>query len=240
MAPAALTAIDAAMTALSAAVTSAFVESSSTAFTAVCAAVIFILTSARPAIAGPGAVGSSVVLLLPPHAASPMVSATAMTKRASGVNIIGIRRCLNDRGVLLPVVIIAGHGDITMAVRTMRAAAADSLETPVSRDRLSESVARAVDTGRSARPDPQQRSDIGGRLGALTTPERQVLEPLVMGRTSRVVAHERGTGARTLEVSRRNVMAQMGAGRLSHLARMTFVAGIAPSGGESVRTRGAT
>ena len=158
-----------------------------------------------------------------------MVSATAMTKRASGVNFIGIRRCLNDRGVLLPVVIITGHGDIAMAVRTMRAGAAGSLEKPVSRDGLPESIARAVDTGRSARPDPQQRSDIGGRLAALTIPERQVLEPLVMGRTSRVVAHELGTGARTLEVSRRNVM-----------ARMTFVAGVAPSGGESLRTRGAT
>ena len=92
-----------------------------------------------------------------------------------------VQRRLNDRGVTLPVIIVTGHGDIAMAVQAMRAGAVDFLEKPVSRDRLLEAVARAIDTGRDARQDRRERSDIGARLGALTSRERQVLEQLVMG-----------------------------------------------------------
>ena len=150
-----------------------------------------------------------------------------------------VQRRLNDRGVTLPVVIVTGHGDIAMAVQAMRAGAVDFLEKPVSRDRLLEAVARAIDIGRNARQDRRERSDIGARLGALTSREREVLEQLVMGRTSKVVAHELGISSRTVEVYRRNVMAKMDAGSLSHLVRMTLVAGIDPLGDETLPKRGA-
>lgn len=150
-----------------------------------------------------------------------------------------VQRRLIDRGVTLPVVIVTGHGDIAMAVQAMRAGAVDFLEKPVSRARLLEAVARAIDIGRNARQDRRERSDIGARLGALTSREREVLEQLVMGRTSKVVAHELGISSRTVEVYRRNVMAKMDANSLSHLVRMTLVAGIDPLGDESLPRRGA-
>ena len=150
-----------------------------------------------------------------------------------------VQRRLNDRGVTLPVIIVTGHGDIAMAVQAMRAGAVDFLEKPVSRDRLLEAVARAIDTGRDARQDRRERSDIGARLGALTSRERQVLEQLVMGRTSKVVAHDLGISSRTVEVYRRNVMAKMDADSLSHLVRMTLVAGIDPLADETLPKRGA-
>ena len=150
-----------------------------------------------------------------------------------------VQRRLNDRGVTLPVVIVTGHGDIAMAVQAMRAGAVDFLEKPVSRDRLLEAVARAVDIGRNVRQDRREQSDIGARLGALTSRERQVLEQLVMGRTSKVVAHDLGISSRTVEVYRRNVMAKMDADSLSHLVRMTLVAGIDPLADETLPKRGA-
>ena len=157
-----------------------------------------------------------------------------------GLDGLEVQRRLNDRGVTLPVVILTGHGDIAMAVRAMRAGASDFLEKPVSRDRLLESIARAIDVDGSGRRDRGEQSDIGTRLGALTPRERQVLERLVTGRTNKTVAHELGISARTIEVYRRNVMTKMGAGSLSHLVRMTLVAGIDPLGDEVLPTRGAT
>ena len=157
-----------------------------------------------------------------------------------GLDGLEVQRRLNERGVTLPVVIITGHGDIAMAVQALRAGAADFLEKPVSRGRLLESVARAIDIARNARQDQRERSDIGIRLDALTTRERQVLEQLVMGRTNKAVAQALGISSRTIEVYRRNVMAKMGADSLSHLVRMTLVAGIDPLGDEVFSTRGAT
>ena len=157
-----------------------------------------------------------------------------------GLDGLEVQRRLNDRGVTLPVVILTGHGDIAMAVQAMRAGASDFLEKPVSRDRLLESIARAIDGDGNARLDRREKSVIRTRLGALTTRERQVLEQLVMGRTNKIVAYELGISARTIEVYRRNVMTKMDANSLSHLVRMTLVAGIDPLGDEALPARGAT
>ena len=150
-----------------------------------------------------------------------------------------VQRRLNERGVMLPVIIITGHGDIAMAVQAMRAGAVDFLEKPVSRDRLLEAVARAIESGRDARRDRRERTDIDARLEALTTREREVLEQLVMGRANKVVAYELGISSRTVEVYRRNVMAKMHADSLSHLVRMTLFAGVDPLGEEALANRGA-
>ena len=147
-----------------------------------------------------------------------------------GPDGLEVQRRLSDRGEKLPVIILTGHGDIAMAVQAIRAGAVDFLEKPVSRGHLLESVGRAIDIERSVRQDQRERSEIGTRLRELTTRERQVLERLVLGRTNKLVARELGISPRTIEVYRRNVMLKMGADSLSHLVRMTLVAGLNPVG----------
>ena len=147
-----------------------------------------------------------------------------------GPDGLEVQRRLNERGETLPVVILTGHGDIAMAVQAIRAGAVDFLEKPVSRKRLLESVARAIDIDRSVRQDQRARSEVGTRLRGLTRRERQVLERLVLGRTNKFVARELGVSPRTIEVYRRNVMLKMGADSLSQLVRMTLLAGIDPVG----------
>lgn len=155
-----------------------------------------------------------------------------------GPDGLEVQRRLNERGETLPVVILTGHGDITMAVQAMRAGAADFIQKPVSREQLLESVGRAIDVGSGVRRDQRERSEIGVRLRELTMRERQVLERLVLGRTNKLVARELGISARTIEVYRRNVMMKMGADSLSHLVRMTLVAGIDPVGSDTLSTSG--
>ena len=181
---------------------------------------------------------SGVALLDDPHIG--LGACVVLDVKMPGLDGLEVQRRLSGRGVTLPVVILTGHGDIAMAVRAMRAGACDFLEKPVSRDRLLESIARAIDGGRNPGQDRAQKSVIGTRLGALTTRERQVLERLVTGRTNKTVAHELGISARTIEVYRRNVMTKMGADSLSHLVRMTLVAGLDPLGDEALSARGAT
>lgn len=141
-----------------------------------------------------------------------------------------VQRRLNDRGVMLPAIIVTGHGDVSMAVQAMRAGAVDFIEKPVSRDRLIESVSRAVQLGRNARRNRQERAEIETRIGSLTARERQVFEQLVMGRPNKVVAYELEISPRTVEIYRREVMRKMNAGSLSHLVRMALVAGVDPLG----------
>ena len=145
-----------------------------------------------------------------------------------GLDGLEVQRRLRALSVALPVVMVTGHGDIPMAVQAMREGASDFLEKPVSGDQLRASVARAIAEEREA--DAGERADAGARLEALTPRERDVLEQLVMGRTNKAAARSLGISARTIEVYRRNVMAKMGAQSLSHLVRMTLLAGLDPLG----------
>ena len=155
-----------------------------------------------------------------------------------GLDGLEVQRRLRERGVAMPVVMITGHGDIPMAVQAMREGAADFLEKPVGGGQLLASVERAIAGKHGDRA--AERSDIGARLEALTAREREVLEQLVMGQTNKAAAHDLGISARTIEVYRRNVMAKMGAQSLSHLVRMTLLAGLDPLGGSALGARGAT
>lgn len=151
--------------------------------------------------------------------------------RMPGPDGLEVQRRLNARGAPLPVVIVTGHGDVAMAVQAMRAGAVDFIEKPVARDRLLESVARAVDAGRDARRDARERAAIAARLETLTAREREVLRQLVIGHPNKVAAHALGISPRTIEIHRRNVMAKLAARSLSHLVRMAIAAGVEPSGG---------
>ena len=146
--------------------------------------------------------------------------------RMSEMDGLEVQRRLNDSGTLLPVVFVTGHGDVTMAVRAMHAGAIDFIEKPVGRDRLLESVARAIDVGRSVRRDEEEKSGVIARIDRLTARERDVLDQLVMGRPNKVAARRLGISYRTIEIYRKNVMQKMGAQNLSHLVRMAIVAGL--------------
>lgn len=145
-----------------------------------------------------------------------------------GIDGLEVQRQLTEREMTIPVIIVTGYGDVATAVRAMHAGAIDFIEKPVARDRLIESVERAVEAGANLRRRLDERSEIEGRIDTLTAREREVFEQLVMGRPNKIAAYELGISPRTVEVYRKNVMAKMGAGSLSHLVRMAIVSGIDP------------
>ena len=65
--------------------------------------------------------------------------------RMPGINGMQFLEKIQEIDPDLPVIIITGHGDITMAVDAMRKGAYDFIEKPFSSERLAESVNRATD-----------------------------------------------------------------------------------------------
>jgi two-component system response regulator FixJ len=139
---------------------------------------------------------------------------------------IEVQQALNERGVAMPVIVLTGHGDISIAVKAMKAGAVDFIEKPFDTDVLLDALNRAFDRLASAASVEVRAADAAVVLGALTAREREVLEGLAQGFPNKTIAYDLGISPRTVEVHRANVMAKLGARSLSDALRIAFAAGL--------------
>jgi two-component system response regulator FixJ len=87
------------------------------------------------------------------------------------------------------------------------------------------SVMRVLGSASTALRTRSARGEIANRLRSLTPREHQVMERVVRGSSNKLIAHELGISARTIEIHRARVMEKTGAEGLSDLVRMAFVVG---------------
>ena len=138
-------------------------------------------------------------------------------------------RRLKELKVLLPVIVITGHGDVPLAVEAMKFGAVDFLEKPFDDEILLDAVRSALVRQDSDSRRRAARTEIDERLAGLSNRERDVLEGLVAGRANKQIAFDLGISPRTVEIYRANLMTKMQASSLSELVRMALIAGIAGS-----------
>ena len=79
----------------------------------------------------------------------------------------------------LPVILITGHGEISMAVEAMQMGAYDFIEKPFSSDRLVETVRRALDKRRLTLENRNLKSELEAQ---------DVLGPRIIGKTAVIMA----------------------------------------------------
>jgi len=145
--------------------------------------------------------------------------------RLPDVGGLEIQTELARRGATLPIIIVTGHADVPMAVKALKAGAADFIQKPVDEDVLIASIERAL--AGAARPTAAGvDAGAGERLAQLTPRERDVLELLVIGRTNKEIARALDLSPRTVENHRARVMDKMQAESLSHLVRMAIALGL--------------
>lgn len=148
--------------------------------------------------------------------------------RMPGRGGLEVQEELAGRHISLPVVVMTGHGDVSLAVRAMKAGAVDFIEKPFEEETLRASLRRALEIGSAARRQDARAAEATSRLNLLTVRERQVLEALVSGWANKVIAYELAISPRTVEIHRARVMDKMQARSLSELVRMALAAGVAP------------
>ena len=137
-----------------------------------------------------------------------------------------VQEALKDRGIGFPVIVMTGHGDVSVAVQAMKAGAVDFIEKPFEKavllSAIDEGFARIEQAGRSrARAEEAQV-----RLQALTPRERDVLEGLVKGHPNKTIAYDLDISPRTVEIHRANLMGKLEVASLSEALRIAFAAGL--------------
>jgi two-component system response regulator FixJ len=146
--------------------------------------------------------------------------------RMPDISGIDLLRGLRETNPDLPVIVITGHGDISLAVEAMKIGAIDFLEKPFDDDLLIASVRLALNRDADVAKRKAELGNIGEKLAALSNRERQVLDGLVAGNANKTIAFDLGISPRTVEIYRANVMTKMAANSLSDLVRMAMQADI--------------
>jgi two-component system response regulator FixJ len=146
--------------------------------------------------------------------------------RMPGMDGLTVQRTLAERGIAMPVIILTGHGDISIAVQAMKAGAVDFLEKPFERERLLSAIEAAYDRIRDAGTAAGRAAEAEVRIAALTPREQDVLRGLAQGFPNKTIAYDLGISARTVEVHRANLMTKLDVRSLSEALRIAFAAGL--------------
>ena len=141
--------------------------------------------------------------------------------RMPGMSGMELQRTLLDRGIDIPVIILTAHGDVALAVEAMKRGALDFIEKPASEAHLLGAIeAAAQRLSERQHVTPLQREIATKRLARLTGREKEVLDHLILGMTSKHIAEELGISQRTIEIHRARIREKLEARGLADLIRI--------------------
>jgi FixJ family two-component response regulator len=121
-------------------------------------------------------------------------------------------------------VFITGHGDVQMAVSSMKKGALDFIEKPFKEDELLSLVERMLEKARLAFSQQQEAASRDALLSRLTAREGQVLERIVAGRLNKQIADDLGISIKTVEAHRANIMEKLNANTVADLLKTALSA----------------
>jgi len=139
----------------------------------------------------------------------------------AGLNGPQLQEQLSNSGCRLPVVFISGHGDIPTTVTTIKAGAEDFLTKPVAREKLLETVERALARHTTIAAEDSKISALRDLYDQLTPRERDVFALLVRGRPHKQIAYELKISDRTVKLHRHQIVQKL---RVRSLAEFAVIA----------------
>ncbi len=139
--------------------------------------------------------------------------------RLHGESGLDVQDELRRRHATLPIIVMTGYADVPTSVRAFKGGAIEFLRKPVAPTKLIAKIHEAIEIDRRARAVAAQRGVVADRIAQLTPRERQVMELLAVGNSSREIATSLGSSVRTVEGHRRTVLRKMEVDSAVQLAR---------------------
>jgi RNA polymerase sigma factor (sigma-70 family) len=140
--------------------------------------------------------------------------------RLPGISGLDFQKNLAESDIHLPVIFITAHGDITMAVRAMKAGAIEFLTKPFRDQDLLDAIQVALEKDRARRRQKAEITVVLERLESLTTREREVIGMVVKGMLNKEIGSKIGVTENTVKVHRSRALQKMQAHSLADLVRM--------------------
>jgi two-component system response regulator FixJ len=136
--------------------------------------------------------------------------------RMPGLSGMQLLETLKANKNILPIIIISGYGNITMAVRAIKLGAFDFISKPYDNQYLLEQVQSAVASSLKVRMNRHLKNDY-----SLTSREKEILCLIGQGKMNKQIAHELNISISTVECHRAKLMKKTGCKTLVDLIKMS-------------------
>ncbi len=129
--------------------------------------------------------------------------------RMTGMTGLDCFEQLQARNSSLPVIFLTGHGDVPLAVSTLKKGAFDFFEKPLNDNDLATRIAEAIALNSNQREQNASQDSVKRCLDSLTNRERQIMDLVLLGKLNKIIADELNISMRTVEVHRANLFDKM-------------------------------
>lgn len=129
---------------------------------------------------------------------------------------------LNEMHVTMPIIFLSAHGDVPLAVRTMKGGALDFLQKPYNNQQFLERVRQALDLDAKNRSLRKQQGDTASRIDALSGREREILDLVIEGQSNKIIGRALGISYKTVEAHRARLMRKMGVASFAELMQVVL------------------
>ena len=140
--------------------------------------------------------------------------------RMPGMSGIELQHRLNELNALNPLIIMTGHGDITMAVQAMKDGAFEFLQKPFRDQELLDCITAALEKDLDNRKKQESLRVNHERVNALTKREREVIDLVLEGKANKVIARALDISNRTVEIHRSHAMEKLGVKSVAELVKI--------------------
>lgn len=131
-----------------------------------------------------------------------------------------LQRELNALDFSLPIIFLSGHGDVPLAVTAIKDGAHDFLQKPVNDQVLIDKINGAIRKSLDQKSSSETLGDASGKIAGLSMREKEILQCVSDGLSSKEIARKLDISHKTVEVHRANIRKKLG---LKSIAELTKV-----------------
>ena len=142
--------------------------------------------------------------------------------RMPGMSGLELHQDFKSRNISIPIIVFTGHGDVAMAVQSMKDGAFDFIEKPYNEQKLLDRINDAIEHDCRTRRELAERDEALSRVAQLTPREREVMDLIVEGLANKQMAVRLGISEKTVEVHRSRARSKLGADSVADLVKIAM------------------
>lgn len=139
-----------------------------------------------------------------------LASCLVLDVRMPEISGFQLQERLNALASELPIIFVSGHGDIPMSVRALQNGAVDFFEKPYKSQEMLDRVQLTLKAETVRQPQRARRALLRERMKLLSPRELDVLDCMLRGDVSKVIARQLNISARTVDVHRASIKEKLG------------------------------